>query len=202
MKRQLKFGLSIFIAASAVFVLLQLGYSFFLKQAYPRHFNTIVTEYSSQYSLEPELLYAVIKSESNFCEDAQSSAGAIGLMQIMPDTFYWLQNHKKNPRFDISHLYEPETNIKCGAYLLSILLKKYENEATALAAYNAGIGSVDSWLKNSNYSNDSKILKNIPYPETAAYVKKVLHSRDMYRKIYYKNRKEDNYATRRNKKRG
>lgn len=200
MKRQLKFGTFVLVISIVIFALLKFGYSFFLKQAYPQHFNTIVTKYSHLYNIEPELIYAVIKSESNFSADAESTAGAIGLMQIMPDTFYWLQKQQKTQHFGIVHLYNPETNIQFGCYLLSILLNKYENEATALAAYNAGIGKVDSWLKNSDYSHDSKSLKTIPYPETAAYVKKVLRNRDMYKKIYYKSRKDDNYATTRNQK--
>lgn len=200
MKRQLKLGIFVFISAILVFVLLQAGYSFFLKKAYPCKFNSIVSKYSKQYEVEPELIYAVIKSESNFSKNAKSTAGAIGLMQIMPDTFNWLQTQKKTQTLDVSMLYDPEINIHFGAYFLSNLLKKYNNETTALAAYNAGTGNVDSWLKNHKYSSDGKTLKNIPYPETHAYVKKVLRSRDMYKKIYYKNRKGDSYVKSRNKK--
>lgn len=200
MRRQFKFVTFVFIVSLLVFILLQAGYSFFLKQAYPRHFNEMVYKYSNQHEVEPELIYAVIKSESNFNTKAESTAGAIGLMQIMPNTFNWLQSQKKNQQLGVSNLYDPETNIHFGSYLLSKLLKKYGNEITALAAYNAGIGKVDSWLKNSSYSSDSKTLKNIPYPETAAYVKKVLRNRDMYKKIYYKNRKDDSYVKNRNKK--
>lgn len=198
MRRQLKFGIFVLISSMIVFILLQAGYSFFLKHAYPQHFNSIISKYSRQYQIEPELIYAVIKSESNFSTNAESTAGAIGLMQIMPDTFNWLQTQKKKQQFDVSELYDPEINVHFGSYLLSMLLKKYENETTALAAYNAGIGNVDSWLKNSKYSSDSKILKAIPYPETAAYVKKVLRNRDMYKKIYYKNRKDHSYDKSRN----
>lgn len=167
--------------------LLYLGYFFFLKKAYPLEFFDYIKENSEKYNVEKELILAVIKSESNFLQDAESKAGAIGLMQIMPRTFDWLQSHNLMPYMDVGHLKNPETNIKYGTYLLSLLKKRYNSVKEVICAYNAGIGTVDKWLKDTHYSVDGKYLKKIPYSDTAAYVKNVLNSYEMYKNLYFKN---------------
>ncbi len=161
------------------------GYNFFLKKAYPIEYDEYVSKYSEKYNVEKALVFAVIKSESNFREEAQSKAGAIGLMQIMPETFEWLKKHHKLWDIENNNLIDPEINIKCGVYLISLLQKRYESDEVAISAYNAGLGNVDKWLMNKNYSIDGKTLIKIPYKDTAAYVKNVLKSREIYRKLYF-----------------
>jgi soluble lytic murein transglycosylase-like protein len=114
---------------------------------------------------------------------AVSSAGAIGLMQMMPDTYEWLC--KKTGDLCIpAMLYDPETNIRYGTYLLSFLYTRYGNWDTALAAYNAGLGNVDQWLEDPAYAGENGTLKEIPYKETRNYIKRVNEARRLYESLY------------------
>lgn len=171
--------------------LLYLGQIFFLKKAYPIEYYSYVKENAEKFNVEEELILAVIKSESNFRQDAQSKVGAIGLMQVMPETFDWLQTHKLMPYMDVGHLKDPKTNIEYGTYLLSLLQRKYATLVETVCAYNAGFGTVDKWLKDERYSSDGKVLKKVPYKATVFYVKNVLESRKMYKNLYFKNKQKD-----------
>lgn len=178
--------LSFFVLNFAGFAL-YCGQFFFLKNAYPIKYYDYIKENAEKFDVEKDLILAIIKSESNFRQDAESNAGAIGLMQVMPKTFAWLQTHNLMPCLDVDHLKDPKTNVKYGTYLLSILKKRYNTFVEIICAYNAGIGTVDKWLKDSRYSCDGKTLKKIPYPDTAVYVKNVLESKRMYENLYFKN---------------
>lgn len=167
-------------------ILLYLGQMFFLKKVYPIEYYNYVQENAEKFGVEQELILAVIKSESNFRQDVQSNVGAIGLMQVMPSTFDWLQTHNLMPYMDVGHLKNPKTNIEYGTYFLSFLQRKYGTLIETICAYNAGFGAVDKWLKDKRYSLDGKTLKKIPYPDTALYVKNVLQSRKMYKALYFK----------------
>lgn len=167
-----------------IFTVIYYGYFSFMRKAYPIEYDEYVYKNAVKYHVDKNLIFAVIKSESNFQKDALSSAGAIGLMQIMPDTFDWLQSHNLLPYKDIGHLRDPKTNIEYGTYLLSILQKKYYTIVEVLCAYNAGIGAVDRWLENKKYSSNGKTLDKIPYPETNQYVKNVLDCLQIYKNLY------------------
>lgn len=180
------FLMYIFIVIFIVFTIFN-GYIFFLHKAYPTDYREFVETYSEKYNVPPELIFAVIKSESKFKENALSNSGAIGLMQIMPETFSWLQTHIADETLDEDKLKDPKINIEYGTYFLSYLSKKYRDEKVQLSAYNAGIGTVERWLKNKEYSSDGKTLKKIPYKETENYVSDVLKSREKYKKLYYDN---------------
>lgn len=155
--------------------------------AYPREYSELVSKYSEEYDVREAFIYAIIKTESGFDENAESYVGARGLMQIMPETFEWLQTHVDDGYvYTEDDLFIPEVNIKYGTYFLSYLLEHYDgNEATAAAAYNAGFAAVDEWLCDPSYSSDGKNLDYIPYEETSKYVVKVTDSRDMYIELYY-----------------
>nr|WP_319487924.1 lytic transglycosylase domain-containing protein [uncultured Caproiciproducens sp.] len=169
------------------------GYDYFMKKAYPLQYTDLVAQEATANGLDPALVYSVIKAESNFDPDAQSHAGAIGLMQMTPDTFAWVQTKlKSDTEFTEKDLYTPEINIRYGCKLLSILLEKYSQKATALSAYNAGVGTVNAWLKNPNISKDGAVLDNIPYEETRNYVVAVLKNYDNYSKLYQFNSKGEN----------
>ncbi|MDF2632495.1 MAG: lytic transglycosylase protein [Caproiciproducens sp.] len=181
-------------------VLLLLGYfalnranDYFMKKSYPLEYSDIVAKEATANHLDPALVYSVMKAESNFNPDAQSHAGAIGLMQLTPDTFAWIQTKlKSEAKYTEQDLYTPEVNIRYGCKLLSMLLDKYSQTGTALGAYNAGIGTVNSWLKNPDISKDGTSLDNIPYAETKNYVSAVLKNYDNYRKLYQFNSKGEN----------
>ena len=152
---------------------------------YPKEYSKIVSNYAELYGIPEDILYAVIKTESGFDSSAVSSAGAVGLMQLMPETFLWLTNDMTGEHLAEGMIYDPETNIRYGAYYLSMLYERYGVWETAFAAYNAGPGDVDSWLEDENYSSDGKTLSEIPYKETRSYVKKINKASEKYLKLYY-----------------
>ena len=154
------------------------------KQFYPREYSKYVEQYSKEYNVPEPLIYAVILTESSFDANAKSSVGAIGLMQIMPETFEWLSRHIDKPEIS-EKISNPEINIKYGTFYLSYLYERFENWETVIAAYNAGHGRVSGWLKDTRYSADGKTLKNIPLDETKNYVNKVVEAYNEYQKIYY-----------------
>lgn len=157
---------------------------------YPVKYSEEVEKYSEENGLDPALMYALIKKESSFNPEATSHVGAVGLTQIMPETFEWLQISRDGSiNYSADDLRNPEVSICYGAYLLSYLLKAYDyNEKNAIAAYNAGETAVNEWLNNPLYSDDGITLKDIPYEETRKYVEGVLEARDNYKKILEKGR--------------
>ena len=154
------------------------------RKNHPQEFSDYVTEYSEAYGVPEYIVYAVIKTESDFDSSAVSGAGAIGLMQIMPSTFEWMCD-LLGEDYEHGMLYDPETNIKYGTYYLSYLYGIYARWPTVYAAYNAGLGTVDTWLKNGKYSNDGMSLHNIPYEETRDFVMTVEKTADLYARLYY-----------------
>lgn len=187
--------LGLFLAFSAILLVLSfttdmldsVKYSI-MGRFYKQEYSEYVTEYADKYDVDEALVYAVIRTESGFREDVKSSAGAVGLMQIMPDTFKWLQEKESGSvKYGADKLTDPEINIRYGTYYLSYLLSHYNgNEELAIAAYNAGMTNVDKWLKDERYSEDGESLKKIPYKETAKYVKRVTKTKGVYETLYYK----------------
>lgn len=154
-----------------------------LRQLYPRRFSDTVSREAGEFDLPPELVYAVIRAESGFDPKACSRADARGLMQLTLETFLWIaeEHPPENGGLD---LYDVDDNVHCGCALLRRLLDHYDVLETALAAYNAGIGNVDRWLSEPEHSADGRTLKDIPFPETAAYVEKVLKNWRVYERLY------------------
>jgi soluble lytic murein transglycosylase len=152
---------------------------------YPVKYEETVLEASATYGVEKELIYAIIKCESGFDEHAHSHAGAVGLMQIMPETFRWLQTCDSDLKLNEKDLENPETNIKCGTLLISMLRKKYGDEDIVLSSYNAGISVVRRWLNDKSVSADGVHLHNIPYKETKDYVSRVKIAKKFYKELYF-----------------
>lgn len=188
MKRYKRMGITCVILVILLLIgyfALTRGYEYFMKKAYPLEYSQIVAKEATANHLEPALVYSVMKTESNFDADVVSRAGAIGLMQLTPDTFEWLQTKvKSNTKFTTQDLTTPEINIRYGCKFLSLLLEKYAQERTALSAYNAGIGTVNSWLGDPEISKDGASLDSIPYTETRKYVDSVLANYDKYSTLY------------------
>ena len=170
---------------SCMIAIFSVSYKSFLKMIYPLKYKEYVNVMSEKYGVDESLIYAIMKAESNFNPNAESKAGARGLMQIMPDTFDWLQMEKDGIHMDESYLYDPCTNIEYGVFFISILLNKYDNDNVAICAYNAGMGTVDKWLMDINLSDDRRTIYHIPYGETRIYQKEVLFNRKMYRELYF-----------------
>ncbi len=152
-----------------------------LLREYPLAYTDEVELASEKYHISPEILYAVIRTESGFDPNAVSKAGAYGLMQITPDTYDWLLYvRREDERGD---LLDPRTNIEYGAYFLAYLHRKFESWDTVFAAYNAGMNRVSEWLLDENISENGRLV-NIPYVETDNYVKKVNNAIEIYRSLY------------------
>lgn len=163
----------------------------FERQAYPRDYAEYVEVYAEEYGVPESLVFAVIRTESDFDSGAVSHVGAVGLMQILPDTFTWLTDEILFDHLDEGMLYDPETNVKYGTYYLSRLYDRYGDWKLALAAYNGGPGNVDEWLEDPAYADGEGGLKHIPFKETRRYVKKVADARDMYERLYEESEKSE-----------
>ncbi len=136
---------------------------------YPVSYSSYITRYAKENELDPYLVIAMIKQESNFVADARSPYAG-GLMQLTELTA--TEYAEKMGLTDYDYM-DPETNIQIGCFVLSSLIDRYGDINTALAAYNAGMGNVDNWLTNPDYSADGKTLYRIPYSETRNYIKKI-----------------------------
>ena len=148
---------------------------------YPDKYSDYVEKYSEEYGVDRNLVYAVIKQESNFREKAKSNRGAKGLMQIMNDTAIEIADELG---YSGVNLYNAETNIDIGTKYLADLIEKYENPKIAIAAYNAGFGNVDKWIAQGVIKEDGSNLEEIPYRETEMYLRKVMKNYEMYNKLY------------------
>ena len=159
------------------------------KFLYPFPYRSTVENYSARWKVDKFLAIAVMKVESNFSEAAQSQSGAVGLMQIMPETAAWIAYQLGEPpeevADDIKKLRDPETNIRYGTWYLAELKDEFKgNDVLALAAYNAGRGNVHDWIEKNNWSENFSDVNKIPYAETRDYVKRVLHCREKYFELY------------------
>lgn len=160
-----------------------------VKTFFPLKYSENIIKYSKEYNLDPFLVAAVIKTESNFDEGAKSNKNAYGLMQITPDTAEWAAEKMNINSFKTEMLYNPDFNIRMGCWYLNNLKEEFnDNNELVLAAYNGGRGNVQKWLKSAEHSVDGKNLHYIPFKETDKYIKKVKVNYNIYKYLY----KEDN----------
>lgn len=158
-----------------------------LKILYPKTYSEIISVYAEEYDVEENLIYAVIKAESNFDSQAVSNREAIGLMQIVEETAIDVAN-KNHIDLDkeniVEELLDIDNNINLGTKYLSTLLIQYGNIEVALAAYNAGIGTVNNWIDKQIIKADGSDIENVPYKETNNYVRKILRDYRIYNELY------------------
>jgi soluble lytic murein transglycosylase len=174
--RRLAASTLLIVAVAASFVYLRSGEpAWFQRVRYPLKYEQIVRGHARNYQLDPALLAAVIYQESKFRSDAKSDSGAIGLMQLQPATAKGIALRTGGSRFQTNDLYDPEINVRYGSWYLRHLLDKYDDERTALAAYNAGQRNVDEWRAQG---------KDIQFSETREYVDRVEHLKGVYRDAY------------------
>lgn len=162
----------------------------YLLYNYPIKYGDIVERYAKENSVDKFLIYAIIKTESNFDSEAVSNVGARGLMQIMDETFQWIRfrlGDQEDWEYDL--MFDPEQNIRYGSYLIGYLLEHFGSMNEAVCAYHAGVGSVDSWLQNSEYSKDGKTLNNVPASDTKHYLNKIKDALNKYQKLYTEDNK-------------
>lgn len=134
---------------------------------------------SEQFGIDRAIIYSVINVESGFSKNAKSSRGAIGLMQVMPSTADEVAKKCNLGEYD---LFDESDNITIGTCYLATLLSRFEDLKVALCAYNAGPTKVEKWLHSADFSDDGKILKKIPFPETNNYIKKINKNLKYYSK--------------------
>lgn len=164
-----------YYGATAAFTLIE-------RQLHPIRYAEYVVYYSELYGVPVEVTFAVILTESKFNPQAVSYVGASGLMQLMPQTYAAIMTElEREP--ESGDIFDPETNIRCGVYLLSKLYKKYGDLKAVYAAYNAGESRVDAWLCDPRYSEKGK-LTDIPFRETSGYVRKAARAAESYKKLY------------------
>ena len=158
-----------------------------LKIIYPKTYKEIVSVYADKYNVDENIIFSVIKAESNFENNAVSHKDALGLMQIMEGTAkdvatkYDINIDLNNAEQEILNV---QNNINIGAKYLSVLIDKYQNIELAVAAYNAGTGTVDNWIEKGIIKKDGSDIENIPYKETNNYVRKILRNYNVYEKLY------------------
>src|SRR5436190_19568620 len=150
----------------------------------PLRHEDIVRQQSREKGLDPALVAAIIYQESKF-SDRTSVAGARGLMQITPDTARFIAKQSGGIRFTVEDLATPQINIAYGTWYLRWLLHRYDGrKALAIAAYNAGFGHVDNWVRQAGGPDAFNPKIDIPYPETRNYVQHVLERRRDYARRY------------------
>ena len=165
---------------------------------YPVKYENEIIEASREFGVDSYLIASVINAESRFDQNAVSSKGAVGLMQVLPTTAVWvvkkISNLNASDSYDVKflsnlydsktksgELFDPKTNIRIGTYYLSYLINKFKDLKVSLCAYNAGEGIVKEWLNNSKYSVDGKHIDFIPYEETKNYINKIERNMKFYK---------------------
>lgn len=153
-------------------MLIFFGITTILAYNYPLNYQSIIIENAKKYDVEPELISSIINVESHFSSDVVSNKAAVGLMQILPTTAEWVDK-KIGIDLEKNNLFKPSVNIEIGTYYLAYLFKIFDNTDNVICAYNAGLGNVQKWLANEEYSLDGETLTNIPFKETSNYLTKV-----------------------------
>ena len=154
-----------------------------LTKVYKLEYTEYVKKYANEYNVDEYLIYAIIKAESNFKQDAVSHRGAKGLMQLMYSTAEDIAK-RINVNLNEDNILEPDININLGTKYISMLIQKYNNINLALAAYNAGSGNVDGWIEKGTLKSDGSDIENVPFTETNNYVRKILRDYEIYKNIY------------------
>lgn len=176
-----------------VLLLLFLGFtvilfanSQWLQIFYPIHYKDEIRRHANQHEIDPFIVAAIIKVESNYKAGAKSGKGALGVMQIMPDTAKWIINKAKLPDTSMENIKnEPDMNIEMGTWYLKSLYNQFDgNQIAMIAAYNAGPTNVKNWIKSGRWDGRLETSKDIPFGETRHYVQRVTHYHKQYVRIY------------------
>lgn len=155
------------------------------KWLYPIHYEQDIAISANNYNVDPFLMAAIIRVETNFDPEKTSRKGAVGLMQIMPDTAEWIVQRAGYSAETIHALNRPDVNIEIGAWYLNSLYNQFKlNKVAVLAAYNAGPGNVRKWLDEGTWDGTLKNAGQIPFGETRHYVQRVLYYYEKYADLY------------------
>lgn len=180
MDKILKIVIGVVIALFAIIILLK-GFIF------PRKYKSIVEQAAYTYNVDPNLIYAMIKQESSFKQNATSKSGAKGLMQLMESTANEFASRIPSINENNYDIYDPYNNIHIGTKYMSYLINYFDgNYYLAIIAYNTGLGRITDWIKDDpkQYDDISSIMEKIKYKETKNYLIKVIEYYEYYTKLY------------------
>ena len=183
-RRRFWWGIRALVVGIIVFVIVG-GWNMVARSwLYPYDYRSRIETSAAHYHVDPYLVAAVIKHESKFRPNAKSTGGALGMMQLMPQTAEWIARQMDEP-FTEDYLYDPALNIRYGVWYLAELEREFGgNDILALAAYNAGRGNVREWMERWHWTDQFDEIEAIPYPETRLYVRRVLEDRAHYQRLY------------------
>lgn len=177
-----------------IVVLLLAGASLMIKERiahdrdvknYPTAYLELIDKYSKEYDLDPYMVLSVMRIESSFKPDAISNFGALGLMQIMPDTGAWIA-HKlhMDDTYTEADLYKPDVNVRFGCWFLNFLKGRFNGyEKAMICAYNVGHGTLNKWLNNESYTRNGELIV-IPNADVELYYSKYIKAYEKYRELY------------------
>ena len=186
-KKQSGCGVFLLLAVLAAAVLAVTVFHYrnhLLRYLYPLNYRTQVEAMADEYEIDRWLIFAIIRVESGFDAKAKSSAGACGLMQLMPSTAAWIM---ETAGFDMAEadIWQPQANIRLGCWYIDWLRDYYGGDLIAgVAAYNAGMSNVNAWLEDGLWDGALETLDDIPFTETRRYISHVYENYDIYRKLY------------------
>ena len=171
----------IFVASVIVAGIAYVSLPYIERIYYHLEYTDYIQESADRYQVNPYFIAAMAKCESDFDANATSSAGAVGVMQMMPETAQEVANLGlvDSIKYSPQNLKDPEVNINYGAAYLRYLVERYHEMNPAIAAYNAGMGNVDKWL-----SEDTDIRASVGFEETEKYIQLVNRAKSMYEKLY------------------
>lgn len=181
------------VAAALVVVALGLGWlavhrtmpAWYARLWYPLEHEDAIRDNARRHGLDPALVAAVIETESGWVPDSRSPAGAVGLMQVLPETARFIAGRPDRPSPSPERLDDPATNIAYGTWYLRYLIDRHGDLPVALAAYNAGEGVVAGWrAAAAREGRTFRAPDDVPFPETRAFVRQVLDHADTYRRAY------------------
>jgi peptidoglycan lytic transglycosylase len=167
--------LAVLAFAGAAAYVVEAEPDWYLRARYPLEYERIISVHAGNHDLDPTLVAAVVYVESRFDPNARSEAGALGLMQLLPDTAQGIADRTGGAKFVVADLRDPEINVRYGSWYLAHLRKRYASTELALAAYHAGQGNVDEWRRTG---------VGIAFPETRDYVRRVTDVQRIYARAY------------------
>jgi soluble lytic murein transglycosylase len=169
----------------AVILITTVGSKPILRLMYPLYHYELIERSANDFDVDPMLVVAIVRVESKFQETNVSRAGAIGLMQLMPETAEWIADQSGLSYNSPEELALPEVNIRLGSWYVAYLEKRFKgNRIAAIAAYNSGPSRVESWLKEGVWDGTLENLNQIPVGETRHFVQRVLYNYERYKAIY------------------
>jgi soluble lytic murein transglycosylase len=151
---------------------------------FPKPYWVDLKRFSSSNALDPYLVAALIRQESEFNPSAVSRANAVGLMQLLPKVGKSVAKQEKLKHFSSTQLFTPGVNLQLGTRYFRGMVDKFGAFEYALAAYNAGADRVQDWLGQGKYRDPQEFVESIPFTETREYVQAILRNANVYRQLY------------------